>query len=66
MIDSRSLSNPPVFPHHVRKDAIEAFRRTDPLFCEFLIESGRVIIVQNEIGRSGPGTGMTHGKAVHS
>ena len=66
MIDLRSLSNPPLFPLHVRQDAIEAFRRTDPLFCTFLVETGRVIIVQNEIGRTGPGKGMNSRAATIS
>jgi hypothetical protein len=28
----------------VPRDALEAFRETEPLFTEFLIESGRVVI----------------------
>lgn len=28
----------------VPREALEAFRKTDPLFTEFLIESGRVVV----------------------
>jgi hypothetical protein len=32
---------------HVPPETIEAFKKTDPLFTEFLIESGRVIVDGN-------------------
>jgi hypothetical protein len=34
-------------PIRVPLDAIEAYRKSNPLFTEFLIESGRVIIEGN-------------------
>lgn len=27
----------------VSSDAIDAFRKQDPLFCEFLLETGRIV-----------------------
>jgi hypothetical protein len=35
----------------VSSDAIEAFRKQDPLFCEFLLETGRIVSI-----------GVDHGK----
>ncbi|MGP8202839.1 hypothetical protein [Methanoregula sp.] len=35
---------PAFVPIHVTREAIEAYRQTEPLFTEFLIESGRVVI----------------------
>jgi hypothetical protein len=34
----------PVYPIRVPRDAVESFRKTEPLFTEFLIETGRLII----------------------
>lgn len=34
-----------VVPIRVPRETIEAFRRTEPLFTVFLIESGRVIVL---------------------
>jgi hypothetical protein len=31
----------------IPRDAIEAFRKTEPLFTEFLIESGRVVVTKD-------------------
>jgi hypothetical protein len=31
-------------PIRVPRDALEAFRKTEPLFTEFLIETGRVVV----------------------
>lgn len=38
-------------PIRVPLDAIEAYRKSNPLFTEFLIESGRVIIEGNMPGK---------------
>ena len=37
----------PVYPIRVPRDAIEAYRKTNPMFALFLIETGRVIIEEN-------------------
>ena len=36
-------------PIRVPRDAIEAFRKSEPLFTEFLLQSGRVV-VENFVG----------------
>lgn len=47
-MSAQDIKNPapkPAFvPIRVSQDAIEAYRKTQPLFTEFLIETGRVII----------------------
>jgi hypothetical protein len=37
----------PVYPIRVPRDAIEAYRKTNPMFALFLVETGRVIIEEN-------------------
>jgi len=51
MIDSATISNlstipktSSMFPIRVTKETIGVFRQTDPLFCEFLIETGKIIL----------------------
>lgn len=36
----------PVVPVRVPRATVEAYRKTEPLFTEFLIESGRVIVLE--------------------
>jgi hypothetical protein len=43
---------PAFIPIRVTPEIIEVFRQTEPLFTEFLIESGRVIVSDNQIERS--------------
>ncbi len=51
----------------VPRDALEAFRQAEPLFTEFLIETGRVIVENNEIERSTRiNEGSHHGIAIRS
>ena len=37
---------PAFVPIRVTRETIEAYRQTEPLFTEFLIESGRVIVLE--------------------
>jgi len=34
----------PVYPIRVPRDAVEAFRKMEPLFTEFLLGTGRLIV----------------------
>ena len=43
---------PAFTPIRVTRETIEAYRKTEPLFTAFLIESGRVIVLDNQIARS--------------
>jgi hypothetical protein len=40
----------PVYPIRVPRDAIEAYRKTNPMFTLFLLETHRVIIEENVPG----------------
>jgi hypothetical protein len=46
-------------PIRVTNSTLEAFRKTEPLFTEFLIESGRVVVI-SEVVRSNSGNEGSH------